>query len=128
MTSYIESAVATNAGGRTGLATVVVALLFLLALFLAPLAETVPSYATAPALLFVACLKTRGLAEINWDNITEAAPAVVAAITMPLTFSIANGIGLGFITYAKILSGRLHECPPAVWAIALLFAFKFVLL
>jgi AGZA family xanthine/uracil permease-like MFS transporter len=129
-TSYIESAAGTNAGGRTGLTAVVVALLFLLSLFLAPLAETVPSYATAPALLFVACLMTRGLAEIDWENITEAAPAVVAAITMPLTFSIANGIGLGFITYAavKILSGRLHECPPAVWAIALLFAFKFALL
>ncbi|MFQ5754941.1 MAG: NCS2 family permease [Acidiferrobacterales bacterium] len=129
-TSYIESAAGTNAGGRTGLTAVVVALLFLLSLFLAPLAETVPSYATAPALLFVACLMTRGLAEIDWGNITEAAPAVVAAITMPLTFSIANGIGLGFITYAgvKILSGRLHECPPAVWAIAMLFAFRFALL
>ncbi len=97
-TSYIESAAGTNASGRTGLTAVVVGLLFLLSLFLAPLAETVPSYATAPALLFVACLMTRGLAEIDWDSITEAAPAVVAAITMPLTFSIANDIGLGFIT------------------------------
>ena len=75
MTSYIESAAGTNTGGRTGLTTIVVALMFLLALFLAPLAETVPSYATAPALLFVACLMTGGLAEIDWDNITETAPA-----------------------------------------------------
>lgn len=128
-TSYIESAAGINAGGRTGLTAVTVAVLFLLALFFSPLAQTVPPYATAPALLFVACLMTRGLAEIDWDDVTEAAPAVVTAIAMPLTFSIANGLGIGFITYAavKILSGQAKDCPPAVYAIALLFIVKFAL-
>lgn len=129
-TSYIESAAGINAGGRTGLTAVVVSGLFLLALFFSPLAQTVPAYATAPALLFVACLMMQGLAEIDWDDITEATPAVVTALAMPLTFSIANGIGLGFITYAavKIVSGRPQDCPLAVHAIALLFLAKFYLL
>lgn len=129
-TSYIESAAGINAGGRTGLTAVTVAVLFLLVLFLSPLAQTVPAYATAPALLYVACLMTRGLAEIDWEDVTESAPAVVTALAMPLTFSIANGIGIGFITYAavKILSGRITACPPAVYVIALLFAVKFALL
>jgi AGZA family xanthine/uracil permease-like MFS transporter len=128
-TSYIESAAGINAGGRTGLTAVTVAVLFLLALFFSPLAQTVPPYATAPALLFVACLMTRGLAEIDWEDVTESAPAVVTAIAMPLTFSIANGMGIGFITYAavKVMSGKGGECPPAVYAIALLFVLKFSL-
>lgn len=129
-TSYIESAAGTNAGGRTGLTAVVVAMLFLSTLFLAPLAETVPGYATAPALLFVACLMARGLAELDWNDATETTPAVITAIAMPLTFSIADGIGLGFISYAaiKILSGRPRECPPAAFAIALLFAARYAFL
>ncbi len=129
-TSYIESAAGTQVGGRTGLTAVVVGLLFLLCLFLAPLAQSVPGYATAPALLFVACLMARGLAEIDWEDVSEAAPAVVAAIAMPLTFSIAHGIGLGFVTYAtvKLLSGRYRECSPAVTVIAALFAAKFAFL
>lgn len=129
-TSYVESAAGTHVGGRTGLTAVVVGLLFLLCLFLAPLAQSVPGYATAPALLFVACLMARGLAEIDWEDVSEAAPAVVAAIAMPLTFSIAHGIGLGFVTYAavKLLSGRYRECSPAVAVIAALFAAKFAFL
>jgi adenine/guanine/hypoxanthine permease len=128
-TSYIESAAGINAGGRTGLTAVTVAVLFLLSLFLSPLAKTVPIYATAPALLYVACLMTRGLAEIDWNDVTDMAPAVVAAIAMPLTFSIANGIGLGFITFAavKLLSGRYEEVSPAVLIIAALFVVKFFL-
>ena len=108
---------------------VTVAVLFLLSLFLSPLATTVPAYATAPALLYVACLMTRGLAEIDWNDVTDMAPAVVAAIAMPLTFSIANGIGLGFITFAavKLLSGRQQEVSPAVLIIAALFVAKFLL-
>jgi len=101
-TSYIESAAGINAGGRTGLTAVTVAVLFLLCLFLAPLAGTIPAYATAPALVFVACLMVRGLAEIDWDDVTEVAPAVITAVSMPLTFFIATGIGLGFISYAAI--------------------------
>ncbi len=129
-TSYIESAAGINAGGRTGLTAVVVAALFLLSLFFSPLAQTVPSYATAPALLFVACLMARGLAELDWEDATEYAPAVLTAVAMPLTFSIAHGIGLGFIAYAsiKIISGRFDSCPPAVIVIALLFVLKFAFL
>ena len=115
-TSYIESAAGVEAGGRTGLTGVFVAMFFLLALFFAPLAGMIPKYASAAALLYVACVMTQGLAGLDWDDITEYAPAVVTAITMPLTFSIATGIGLGFITYAlcKILSGRFAEAKPAV--------------
>jgi AGZA family xanthine/uracil permease-like MFS transporter len=128
-TSYIESAAGVAAGGRTGLTAFFVAMLFLLALFFSPLAGMIPGYASAAALLYVACVMTRGLAEIDWDDITESAPAVIAAVTMPLTYSIATGIGLGFITYAlgKIVSGRFAEAKPAVIALALLFAIKFAL-
>jgi AGZA family xanthine/uracil permease-like MFS transporter len=127
VTSYIESAAGVKAGGRTGLVGVVVAALFLLALFLAPLATSVPKYATAPALLFVACIMARGLADLDWEDVTESAPAVITAITMPLTFSIAHGIAFGFISYAavKILSGRFGEVKPALLVLAVLFIIKF---
>jgi len=130
VTSYIESAAGVRAGGRTGLVGVVVAILFLLSLFLSPLAATVPEYATAPALLFVGCLMARGLAEIDWEDVTEYAPAVVTAIAMPFTFSIANGIALGFIAYAavKILSGRFAEARPAVVVLGVLFIIRFAVL
>ncbi len=126
-TSYIESTAGVSAGGRTGLTAVFVALFFLLALFFSPLAGMIPAYASAAALLYVACVMTRGLAEIAWDDITEYAPAVVTAVTMPLTYSIATGIGLGFITYAlaKILAGKFAEAKPAVVILAILFAVKF---
>lgn len=129
-TSYIESAAGVNAGGRTGLTAVVVALLFLVSLFFAPLAQSVPAFATAPALVFVACLMARGLTEIDWEDVTEIAPAVVAAIAMPLTFSISNGIALGFITYAavKLVSGRYADASPAVLILAALFVAKFAFL
>ena len=128
-TSYIESTAGVAAGGRTGLTAVVVALLFLLALFFAPLAGMVPAYASAAALLYVACVMTRALAEIDWEDITEYAPAVVAAVTMPLTYSIATGIGLGFITYAlaKLIAGRMAQAKPAVLILAAIFALKFAL-
>jgi AGZA family xanthine/uracil permease-like MFS transporter len=126
-TSYIESAAGVSAGGRTGLTAAFVGLFFLLALFFAPLAGMVPAYASAAALLYVACVMARGLAEIDWEDITEYAPAVITAITMPLTYSIATGIGLGFITYAlaKIISGKAREASPAVMVLAALFAIKF---
>jgi AGZA family xanthine/uracil permease-like MFS transporter len=128
-TSYIESAAGVKVGGRTGLTAVTVAILFLLALFLAPLAGTVPAYATAPALLFVACLMARGLVEMDWEDVTEYVPGVVTALAMPLTFSIATGIAFGFITYAgaKILSGRWREMSVAVPILAALFILKFAL-
>ncbi len=128
-TSYIESAAGVAVGGRTGLASVVTALLLLAALFFSPLAGMIPKYATAAALLYVACLMTRGLAEVDWSDATEYAPAVVTAIAMPLTYSIATGIGFGFITYAlmKLLSGRFKEASPAVIGLALIFCLKFAL-
>ena len=127
VTSYIESAAGTNAGGRTGLTAVFVAGFFGLTLFFAPLAAMIPAYATASALLYVAVLMTRGIAEIDWDDLTEYAPAVITAIVMPLTFSIATGIGFGFISYTliKLLSGRPREIGPAVMVISLLFMVKF---
>lgn len=126
-TSYVESAAGIKAGGRTGLTALTVAVLFLAALFLSPLAGTIPGYATAPALLFVACMMARGLTEIDWEDVTEYVPAVVTAIAMPLTFSIANGIAFGFITYAavKLLSGRYREVSPAVLILAVAFIARF---
>jgi AGZA family xanthine/uracil permease-like MFS transporter len=126
-TSYIESAAGVAAGGRTGLTALFVAVLFLATLFFAPLAGMVPAYASAAALLYVACVMARGLAEIDWDDMTEAVPAVIAAVSMPLTYSIATGIGLGFITYAlaKIVAGRFADAKPAVLVLALIFAVKF---
>lgn len=129
-TSYIESAAGVEVGGRTGLTAVTVGVLFLICLIFAPLAQSVPAYATAAALLYVACLMTSSLADINWKDHTESAPAVVAAVAMPLSYSIADGIGLSFITYAliKILSGHALRCPPVVYLIAAIFAGKFMFL
>ena len=129
-TAYIESAAGTSVGGRTGLTAVTVAVLFLAALVLAPLAGTVPAFATAPALCYVAVLMIRGLAEIDWDDLTEATPAVVTAITMPFTFSIAHGIAFGFVSYAalKVLAGRSRDLSPMVVGIAIVFVLKFAFL
>lgn len=129
-TSYIESAAGVESGGRTGLTAVTVAGLFLACLFFAPLAQTIPAYATAAALLFVACLMARSLADVDWEDMTESAPAVICALGMPLSFSIADGIGLGFIAYAaiKLLSGKAGECPIAVYLIAAVFLGKFIFL
>lgn len=127
-TSYIESVSGVAEGGRTGLTAVVVGVLFLFALFFAPLAGMVPAYATAGALLYVAVLMVGGLHSINWDDITEAAPVVIVAIMMPLTFSIANGIAIGFIAYAaiKLASGKAKELSASVWFLAVLFLVKLV--
>ncbi|MBD3655206.1 MULTISPECIES: NCS2 family permease [Marinobacter] len=129
-TSYVESTAGIAAGGRTGLTAVVVALLFLACLVLSPLASVIPAYATAPALLYVAVLMASGLKQIEWDDITESAPALITALAMPLTFSIANGIALGFITYAilKALAGRWSQLNASVALIAVLFILKFIFL
>ncbi|MBJ7416666.1 MAG: NCS2 family permease [Niveispirillum sp.] len=130
VTSYIESAAGTNVGGRSGLTAVTVAVLFLACLFFAPLAANIPAYATAPALLYIACLMARGLTEVDWEDVTDYAPAVMTAIAMPLTYSIAHGIAVGFITYAgiKILAGRWRDVGPVVAVLAGLFLLKFILL
>ena len=129
-TAYIESASGVQAGGRTGLTAVVVGLLFLASLFIAPLAAVVPAYATAPALLFVACLMLRDLTEVDWSDSTESVPAAVTALMVPFTYSIANGIACGFITYAalKLLTGRARQVRPIVWIIAAVFLFKYIYL
>ena len=125
-TSYIESAAGISAGGRTGLTALTVAALFLLSLFFAPLAGAVPAFATAPALLFVAVLMTSSLARIDWDDLSVAAPVVVAAVAMPLTFSIANGIAFGFIAWTaiKLLAGQWRQLNPALWILSALFVVK----
>jgi len=125
-TAYIESAAGVEEGGRTGLTAIVVGALFLLSLFLAPLAKTVPLYATAPALVFVAFLMAKSLGAIEWHDPTEYIPALMIAVLMPLTYSIATGIGLGFIAYVvlKLVAGRYREIDAAVAVIAAAFLLK----
>jgi AGZA family xanthine/uracil permease-like MFS transporter len=127
-TAYIESAAGVQAGGRTGLTALTVAVLFLACLVISPLAGAVPAYATAPALFYVACLMLRELVELNWDETTEVVPAAVTALAMPFTYSIANGLAFGFITYAvlKLFTGRVREVHAMVWIIAAVFLFKFI--
>ena len=127
-TAYVESAAGVQAGGRSGLTAIVVAALFLLSTFLAPLAGTVPAQATAPALLYVATLMLRELSEVDWNDITETAPAALTAIAMPFTYSIANGLAFGFVSYAaiKLLTGRFRQVHAATWLIAALFVARFV--
>ncbi|WP_168382974.1 NCS2 family permease [Acinetobacter indicus] len=128
-TPYIESSAGVAAGGRTGLTAVVVAVLFVLCLFLAPLAQSVPGFATAPALLFVGVLMIQGIVHIDWEDITEAVPAFLTIVFMPFTYSIADGIAMGFISYAliKLLTGKASSVPYMVWIIAVLWALKFAL-
>ncbi|MYM67222.1 NCS2 family permease [Pseudoduganella sp. FT55W] len=126
-TAYLESAAGVQAGGRTGLTALVVALLFLAALFFAPIAGVVPAYATAPALLFVACLMLRDFIDIDWSDTTESVPAAITALVIPFTYSIAHGIAFGFITYAglKLLTGQARQVKPVVWIIAIVFLIKY---
>ncbi|MGB0894046.1 MAG: NCS2 family permease [Parashewanella sp.] len=127
-TSYIESTAGVSAGGRTGLTAVVVGVLFLLAIFFAPLAGMIPAFATAGALFYVAMLMMSGLTYVEWEDLTEAAPVVVVCVLMPLTFSIATGIALGFISYVliKIACGRAKELNIGLAIIAALFILKFI--
>ncbi|NYE60157.1 AGZA family xanthine/uracil permease-like MFS transporter [Duganella sp. 1224] len=126
-TAYLESAAGVQAGGRTGLTALVVAVLFLAALFFAPIAGVVPAYATAPALLFVACLMLRDLIDVDWSDTTESVPAAITALVIPFTYSIAHGIAFGFITYAglKLLTGQARQVKPVVWIIAVVFLIKY---
>ncbi|HED3889013.1 TPA: NCS2 family permease [Morganella morganii] len=128
VTAYIESTSGVSVGGRTGLTAVVVGLLFLLVIFLSPLAGMVPAYAVAGALIYVGVLMTSSLARVNWDDLTDAVPAFITAIMMPFSFSITDGIALGFISYCvmKLGTGRLKELNPCVILVALLFVLKFV--
>ena len=128
-TPYIESSAGVAAGGRTGLTAVVVGILFILCLFLAPLAQSVPGFATAPALLFVGVLMIQGITNIDWEDITEAVPAFLTIIFMPFSYSIADGIAMGFISYAliKLFTGKAKTVPYMVWIVAALWVLKFAL-
>ena len=126
-TAYVESASGVQAGGRSGLTALVVAVLFLAALFISPLAGSVPAYATAPALLYVAGLMMRELVDIDWSDVTEATPAALTTLAMPFTYSIANGLAFGFISYVvlKAFTGHIRAIHPATWFVAALFVIRF---
>ncbi|EGW7512348.1 NCS2 family permease [Salmonella enterica] len=128
VTAYIESSSGVSVGGRTGLTAVVVGLLFLLVIFLSPLAGMVPGYAAAGALIYVGVLMTSSLARVKWQDLTESVPAFITAVMMPFSFSITEGIALGFISYCvmKIGTGRLRDLSPCVVIVALLFVLKIV--
>ena len=128
VTSYVESGAGVKAGGRTGMTSLVIGVLFLLCLGFAPLATSLPKEIDGAALVYVAVLFVRNITDIEWDDIAESAPAVIAMITMPLTYSISNGIALAFISYAaiKILTGDATKTSPAIWVIAILSTISFV--
>ena len=127
VTSYVESGAGVKAGGRTGMTSIVIGVLFLACLFFAPLATSLPKEIDGAALVYVAVLFVRNIVDIEWDDIAEAAPAVLAMIAMPLTYSISNGIAMAFITYAliKILSGKTQGVSPAIWVVAVLSVISF---
>ncbi len=128
VTSYVESASGIGLGGRTGFVSVVVAALFLLSIFFSPFVAAIPAYATAPALIIVGALMISAIKRIDLDDITESVPAFIALITIPLTYSIATGLQLGFIFYPliKIIAGRSKEVHPIVYLLAIIFAARFV--
>ena len=128
VTTYVESASGVAAGGRTGLTSLTVALLFLAALFFSPIIGVVPAAATAPALIIVGAMMITSVTKIKWDDFSEAIPAFLAIITMPLSYSIATGIAVGFALYpfVKLLSGRGKEVNWLVWVLSLLFIARFI--
>ena len=130
VTSYVESSAGVEAGGRTGLTSVVVGLLFLFAMFLSPLASIIPPYATAGALIYVAILMLSGIEKLNWSSTAELLPALVIIVMIPLTFSIADGIALGFLTYVflKIFNGEYNDIASGAWFLTLIFISKFIFL
>jgi AGZA family xanthine/uracil permease-like MFS transporter len=127
VTSYVESGAGVKAGGRTGMTSLVIGVLFLACLFFSPLATSLPKEIDGAALLYVAILFVRNITDIEWDDIAESGPAVLAMITMPLTYSISNGIALAFISYAliKLLTGKFNSTSPAIWVIAILSVISF---
>jgi AGZA family xanthine/uracil permease-like MFS transporter len=130
VTSYIESAAGVAAGARTGLSNVFVAGFFLLAAFCAPLATSIPGYATAPALILVGALMTESIARVQWQEFTEAIPAFVTLVATPLTFSIATGLSLGLISYTlvKVAAGKFREVSAVIWILTALFILRYAYL
>ena len=130
VTSYVESSAGIEIGGRTGLTAVVTGFAFLLSIFLSPLSEMVPPYATAGVLIYVAIIMLSDVERLDWSDSTEILPALIIIIMIPLTFSIANGIALGFITYTliKLTSNRHREISPSAWFLTLIFLARFIFL
>ncbi|MEX0705161.1 MAG: NCS2 family permease [Nitriliruptoraceae bacterium] len=129
-TSYIESSAGVGAGGRTGLTSVVTSGFFLLALFFSPLLAVVTAEVTAPALIIVGLMMAKGLGEIDWNELEYALPAFIVVLTMPLTYSIANGIALGLFLFplAMTFRGRARDVHPMMWVLAVAFLVYFVFL
>ena len=130
VTSYVESSAGVEAGGRTGLTAVTVGCLFLIAVFFSPLASIIPAHATAGALIYVAILMMSGMEKLNWSDSSELLPALIIIVMIPLTFSIANGIALGFISYVvlKIASGQFKKISSGAWFLTMIFLSKFLFL
>ena len=128
VTTYVESAAGVKAGGRTGMTSLVIGVLFLLCLFFSPLATSLPKEIDGAALIYIATLFVRNITDIEWDDIAESAPAVLAMIAMPFTYSISNGIALAFVSYAliKIFTGKFNETSPAIWIVAALSVVSFI--
>ena len=130
VTSYVESSAGVEAGGRTGLTAVIVGIFFLISIFFSPLASIIPTFATAGALIYVAILMLSGMEKLNWSDITELLPALIIIVMIPLTFSIANGIALGFIAYIalKVFTGGQADITYGAWFLTLIFVSKFIFL
>ena len=130
VTSYVESSAGVEAGGRTGLTAITIGIFFLIAIFFSPLASMVPAFATAGALIYVAILMLGGMEKLDWSDNTELLPALIMIIMIPLTFSIANGIALGFIAYValKVSSGKVNDISSGAWFLTLIFLAKFAFL
>ena len=130
VTSYVESSAGVEAGGRTGLTAVIIGMFFLIAIFFSPIASMVPSYATAGALVYVAILMLGGMEYLDWSDKTELLPALIMIIMIPLTFSIANGIAIGFISYVvlKLAARKASDISIGAWFLFLIFVLKFILL
>ncbi len=129
VTTFVESSTGISEGARTGLHSIVVGVLFLLACLLAPVAGIIPSAATAPALIIVGVLMIKGATEVNWGDFEEACPAFLTIAMMPFAYSISDGIGFGFISYSviKLARGKAKDVPVLVYVIAVLFILKYIL-
>ena len=130
VTSYIESAAGVAAGARTGLGNLVIAGLFLAAMFCAPLVAAIPGYATAPALILVGALMCESVAFVEWNDFSEAFPAFLTIVATPLTFSVATGLSLGLISYTlvKVGAGKHREISPLIWVLTALFVLRYAYL
>ena len=130
VTSYIESAAGVAAGARTGLGNIMIAALFLVAMFCAPLVAAIPAYATAPALILVGALMCGSLARVHWDDFSSAFPAFITLVATPLTFSIATGLSLGLLsfTFIKVGTGKHREISPLIWVLSVLFILRYAFL